>query len=76
MDLESLEEIRQLKYRYFRTLDMKEWDDFGDCLADDNGERDEPCPCESRWTISCPTCGRRCRLELTDVPTFDAQQQR
>lgn len=35
MDLEALEEIRQLKYRYFRTLDMKEWDAFGDCLADD-----------------------------------------
>jgi hypothetical protein len=35
MDLASIEEIRQLKYRYFRTLDMKEWDDFGDCLAED-----------------------------------------
>ena len=35
MDLTAIEEIRQLKYRYFRTLDMKEWDDFGDCLAED-----------------------------------------
>ena len=35
MDLASIEEIRQLKYRYFRTLDMKEWDAFGDCLAED-----------------------------------------
>src|ERR1700710_1502112 len=35
MDLESLEEIKRLKYRYFRTLDLKEWDDFGDCLAQD-----------------------------------------
>ncbi|RNL79912.1 nuclear transport factor 2 family protein [Nocardioides marmorisolisilvae] len=35
MDLASIEEIRQLKYRYFRTLDMKEWDEFGDCLAED-----------------------------------------
>jgi len=35
MDLIAIEEIRQLKYRYFRTLDMKEWDDFGDCLAED-----------------------------------------
>jgi hypothetical protein len=35
MDLASIEEIRQLKYRYFRTLDMKEWDDFGDCLTED-----------------------------------------
>jgi hypothetical protein len=35
MDLVALEEIRQLKYRYFRTLDLKEWDAFGDCLAED-----------------------------------------
>ena len=35
MDLVALEEIRQLKYRYFRTLDMKLWDEFGDCLAED-----------------------------------------
>jgi len=35
MDLASIEEIRQLKYRYFRTLDLKMWDEFGDCLAED-----------------------------------------
>jgi hypothetical protein len=35
MDLVAIEQIRQLKYRYFRTLDLKEWDDFGDCLAED-----------------------------------------
>lgn len=35
MDLLAIEEIRQLKYRYFRTLDLKDWDAFGDCLADD-----------------------------------------
>jgi hypothetical protein len=35
MDLASIEEIRQLKYRYFRTLDLKLWDEFGDCLAVD-----------------------------------------
>jgi len=35
MDLAALEEIRQLKYRYFRTLDLKEWEGFGDCLAED-----------------------------------------
>lgn len=35
MDLVALEEIRQLKYRYFRTLDLKEWDAFADCLAED-----------------------------------------
>ncbi|WP_183093510.1 nuclear transport factor 2 family protein [Nocardioides stalactiti] len=35
MDLVAIEAIRQLKYRYFRTLDLKQWDDFGDCLAED-----------------------------------------
>lgn len=35
MDLAAIEEIRQLKYRYFRSLDLKEWDAFGDCLAED-----------------------------------------
>ncbi|MGN6723698.1 MAG: nuclear transport factor 2 family protein, partial [Marmoricola sp.] len=35
MDLAAIEEIRQLKYRYFRTLDLKDWDAFGDCLSED-----------------------------------------
>jgi len=39
MDVEALEEIRQLKYRYFRTLDLKEWEEFGDCLAEDVNAR-------------------------------------
>ena len=29
MELEALEDIRRLKYRYFRTLDLKLWDEFG-----------------------------------------------
>ncbi len=28
MDLVALEDIKQLKYRYLRTLDLKRWDDF------------------------------------------------
>lgn len=35
MDLVAIEEIKRLKHRYFRTLDLKEWDEFGDCLAED-----------------------------------------
>ena len=35
MDLVSIEELRRLKYRYFRTLDLKLWDDFADTLAED-----------------------------------------
>ena len=30
MDLEAIEEIKRLKYRYFRTLDLKDWEAFGD----------------------------------------------
>jgi SnoaL-like domain len=35
MDLASVEEIKRLKHRYFRTLDLKEWETFGNCLATD-----------------------------------------
>ena len=35
MDLVAVEEIKRLKYRYFRTLDLKDWETFGDCLATD-----------------------------------------
>jgi SnoaL-like domain len=35
MDLEAIESIRQLKYRYFRSLDLKLWDEFADTLTDD-----------------------------------------
>ena len=33
MDLITLEEIRRLKYRYLRALDLKLWDEFADTLA-------------------------------------------
>ncbi|WP_040793612.1 nuclear transport factor 2 family protein [Nocardia paucivorans] len=35
MDLVALETIRRLKYRYFRTLDLKQWDEFADTLTVD-----------------------------------------
>ena len=35
MDLQALETLRCLKYRYFRTLDLKQWDDFADTLDSD-----------------------------------------
>ncbi|MEU6832585.1 nuclear transport factor 2 family protein [Nocardia beijingensis] len=35
MDLDAIEAVRQLKYRYFRTLDLKQWDEFADTLAAD-----------------------------------------
>ncbi len=34
-ELSALEDLRQLKYRYFRTLDLKRWDEFADTLAED-----------------------------------------
>ena len=30
-----IEEIKRLKHRYFRTLDLKLWEEFGDCLTED-----------------------------------------
>ena len=33
--LEVIEEIKQLKARYFRCLDTKDWDGFADVFADD-----------------------------------------
>ena len=35
MDLTILENLRQLKYRYLRALDLKEWDEFADTLMPD-----------------------------------------
>jgi hypothetical protein len=32
---DDFEQIRQLKYRYLRTLDTKQWDDFADCFVPD-----------------------------------------
>ena len=34
-DLQAIEQIKVLKYRYFRALDFKEWDDFGATLTED-----------------------------------------
>lgn len=31
--MDDLEALRQLKYRYLRTLDLKQWDDFADCFV-------------------------------------------
>jgi ketosteroid isomerase-like protein len=33
--LESIEAIKQLKYRYFRFLDSKQWDELATCFTDD-----------------------------------------
>lgn len=33
--LVAIEEIKRLKHRYFRTLDLKIWDEYADCLATD-----------------------------------------
>ena len=35
MDLGALEDLRRLKYRYFRTLDLKDWATFADTLTVD-----------------------------------------
>ncbi|MGN5236437.1 MULTISPECIES: nuclear transport factor 2 family protein [unclassified Rhodococcus (in: high G+C Gram-positive bacteria)] len=33
--LNDIEEIKQLKYTYMRTVDLNRWDDLAECLADD-----------------------------------------
>lgn len=33
--VEDLEQIRQLKYRYLRSLDLKRWDEFAGCFVPD-----------------------------------------
>ncbi|SEF56017.1 SnoaL-like domain-containing protein [Thermomonospora echinospora] len=35
MDLIALEEIRRVKYRYLRCVDLKLWDDFADVFTED-----------------------------------------
>lgn len=56
-EIDALEDVRQLKYRYFRTLDLKCWDEFADTLADDvvaeYGTRalDEPLVFEGRDSL-------------------------
>ncbi|MBA9005039.1 nuclear transport factor 2 family protein [Thermomonospora cellulosilytica] len=35
MDLVTIEEIRQAKYRYLRCLDLKLWDEFADAFTED-----------------------------------------
>ena len=32
MNHDDIESIKQLKYRYLRTLDLKQWDEFADCF--------------------------------------------
>jgi hypothetical protein len=34
-DLQEIEAIKQLKYRYFRSLDTKSWDEMADCFVED-----------------------------------------
>jgi hypothetical protein len=35
MDIVSIEEIRQVKYRYLRCVDLKLWDEIGETLTED-----------------------------------------
>jgi hypothetical protein len=34
-DLQEIEAIKRLKYRYVRSLDQKLWDELGECLTED-----------------------------------------
>ena len=34
-DVDAIEAIKQVKYRYLRALDTKHWDDFAETLTED-----------------------------------------
>ena len=34
-DLQQIELIKRLKYKYMRALDLKDWDELAECLAED-----------------------------------------
>jgi hypothetical protein len=46
-----------------------------DCTAYLEGDRDTPCLCDGRDVIYCPSCDRKCRLQLTPVPTIMFRDQ-
>jgi hypothetical protein len=49
IDLAVVEEIKQLKYRYLRTLDLKQWDEFEQCfVAEVTGDYGEGLAFEDR----------------------------
>jgi len=35
IDLQEIERIKRLKYRYFRTLDQHNWNELAECFAED-----------------------------------------
>jgi hypothetical protein len=35
MDLQEIEAIKRLKYKYMRCLDLKRWDELAECFTDD-----------------------------------------
>ena len=67
MDLAALEEIRRLKYRYLRCVDLKLWDEIGEVFTADakhnftlpmiRGQHDKP-PCYRcpKVPATAPTC--------------------
>lgn len=56
MNLVALEEIRRLKYRYLRCVDLKLWDEFAGVLAED-----------AVAEYDTPVLGRTLRLEGRDA---------
>ncbi|TDB98836.1 nuclear transport factor 2 family protein [Actinomadura sp. 7K534] len=56
MDLVTLEEIRRLKYRYLRCVDLKLWDEFADVFTED-----------AVAEYDTPVLGKTLRLEGRDA---------
>jgi len=54
-DLADIEAIKQVKYRYLRALDTKNWDDYADTLAEDIKADYGPSMAKSCTSPTAPT---------------------
>ena len=64
-DLQEIEAIKRVKYRYLRALDTKHWEDFADTLTEDIvGDYGSSLGKELHFTNRrswWSSCGARCR---------------
>ncbi len=50
---EDINAVKQLKYRYLRTLDLKQWDEFADCfIPEATGDYDGLAFEDRSWSMS------------------------
>ena len=54
----DIEAIKQLKYRYLRTLDLKQWDEFAECFVPEATGDYDGLVFEDRDVVGRATCAR------------------